>query len=253
MTLQFSCTRFATIADVYAAECGCALDSPADDGLLEAVLDIASDMLAILSGLRVHGICTRTVRPVGDGGCFRIGDSSTDYISGPWYLQGTIPLRGPNTDIVEVLIDGAPVPLSEYGLIENRYLQRHASPWPASNDITKDDSQVGTWSVTYRFGRAPDFLTKQATIELACELAASALGNDTGHLPPGVTSANIQGASVSLTDRAEALRNGDGEQIPAISRFLGVYAPDGPGRSSVWSPELNLGIDLLEVEGPSGS
>lgn len=265
MTLQFACQPFAVKSALYAANCGCALVSPTDDALADFVLDEASDMIAILSGMRVHGICTKTVRPVTDRYCqidpwrspggynwgYQWGIYS--YGSGPWWLQGTVPLRGPNTDVVAVHIDGQQLPLASYGLIENRYLMRKdGANWPTTNDLTLPDTQVGTWSITYRFGRAPDWLTQQATLELACELAAEYKGGDS-HLPPGVTSANIQGANVSLQDRADALRASNGEGIPMLSRFLGIYAPDGQNRSTVWSPELILGYDLIEDEGPSGS
>lgn len=263
MTLQFSCTRFASAAEFFAQECGCPWNATDDTPLVESVLDEASDMLCILSGLRIHGICQVTVRPVGSNACYldpwrtsygwNWGWDPLAYGTGPWWLQGTVPLRGPNTDIVDVHIDGALLADSDYGLVNDRYLQRlNGNTWPTANDITLDDTQPGTWSITYKFGRAPDWLTKQATLELACELARE-YSNQDNHLPPGVTNAVIQGATVSLPDRADALAQGVNEGIPMVSRFLGVYAPEGQVRSGVWSPELNLGIDLIEVEGPSGS
>lgn len=252
MTLNFSCSRFASINEMLDAECACAYDATEDAGLLEAVLDQASDILALITGLRVHGICTRTVRPVGNESCIPESVWYWQSGSGPWHLQGTVPLRGPRTDIVEVLVDGVLLSIGDYYLIEDRYLARRNASWPTQNDLSKDETQVGTWAITYRFGRAPDYLTKQATIELACELASFATTGKS-NLPDGVTSANIQGAQVTLQDRAEALANGANDGLPSIARFLGVYSPDGQSRSGVWSPELNLGVDLIEVEGPSGS
>lgn len=252
MTLNFSCSRFASVADVIDKGCDCSLDPVADELLIESILDQASDMLAILSGLRVHGICTRTVRPFGTESCIPESLWSSPAGSGPWYLQGTVPLRGPRTDVVEVMVDGVVLPPSAYVLVQDRYLRRVSGSWPTSNSTTLGDTAVGVWSITYRFGYIPDFVTKQATIELACELLTFYV-NGSSNLPAGVVGANIQGAQVTLRERADALAEGANDSVPAIARFLGIYAPEGQNRSGIWSPELNLGVDLVEVEGPSGS
>lgn len=252
MTLNYSCSRFASVADVIDKGCNCTLDATQDQLLIETVLDEASDMLAILSGLRVHGVCTRTVRPFGNESCLPESVWSLSGAPGPWYLQGSVPLRGPRTDVVEVMIDGVVLPPSEYRLVQDRYLTRVGAAWPTSNSVTGNDTDVGVWSITYRFGYPPDFLTKAAAVELTCEML-DFYGTGSSNLPDGVVAANIQGAQVSLQGRAEALAEGADELVPAISRFLGIYAPDGQARSTIWSPELNLGVDLVEVEGPSGS
>jgi len=249
---QYACERFVDLAELLDDPEACAFTATDDGDLLEACLDQASDIIYLLSGGRITGICTRTVRPVGDACRPRTGEYG--QVAGwlPYFGGvGTIPLRQPNTDIVEIVIDGVVLNPAEYGLMDEHFLYRKTGAWPSVNDLTLDDSNDGTWSVTYRFGRPPDKLTRMATIELAVELANDAIGKET-HLPPGITSANIQGASVSLQDRAEALRNGS-DQLPKLSRFIGVFAPEGPARSGVYSPELRHGWNLVEVEGPSAS
>lgn len=261
MTTQFACSSFVTRAELAAAPCACNWDEVDDADLLDAVIDQSSDILTIISGMRIHGLCTETVRPVGDTFCIPWGlrcdypvGYGTTYPSpiSPW-LYGTVRLRTPRPDVVEIRINGSILPASSYGLIDDEWLQRRdGSPWPSVNDLTKPDTAAGTWSIKYRYGRVPDFITKEACIELSCELMAGYMGKTT-HLPAGVISANIQGAQVNLQDRAEALRETADEQIPAISRFIGVYAPDGQARSGVWSPELAGQWNLIQVEGPSGS
>lgn len=245
MSLTFGCSRFITAAQLLANDaCACDVVLPEDLEEVDDVIDMACDMVAILSGGRVRGVCTRTVRPVGDGGCW---PSDPSWDSAPDWLVGTIPLPGPNTDVVEVLIDGVPLSPSEYGLINNTYLKRWSGSWPSTNDLSLDETNVNTFAVTVRTGRPGDRLTIDAVRELACRL----LQPDSGLFPPGVTSASIQGASISIEDAAEVARNAD--NLPAVARFLGIYAPDGPNVSAVYSPELSLGWTLIEREGGSGS
>jgi hypothetical protein len=162
-----------------------------------------------------------------------------------------IPLRGPRTEVLEVVIDGVVLNPSEYGLLDNEYLFRRSGSWPSSNSLTKAPGSVGVFEVQFQFGHVPDFLSRQAAIELAIELTKH-LGGLRSSLPPGVTSADIQGARVQLRDIADAIREGDGN-MPRVTRFLSVYAPDGRTKSSVWSPELSHGWALVESEGPAGS
>lgn len=253
MATRFACQPFITADDVLDAACGCDLDAVEDADLIDLMIDQASDILSLATGGLVSGICTVTVRPVA-----LCHDPYIDSIYPPrdWRRQfggiNTIPLRGPNTDIVEITINGVVINPSEYGLLDNKYLFRRSGCWPSVNDLTLAATQTDTFEITYRFGREPDKLTQMATTELACELLKDLKGKATS-LPRGVTSANIQGASISVRSRAEALRAGD-EQIPVVSRFLSIYANDGMNMvSGVWAPELEQFWNLVEVEGPSGS
>ncbi len=248
MTRTYACERFASISDIYDAACGCDLTVDVDDTFVANWLDVASDLLANLSGGVVSGRCLRTVRPVWRGSC---GPASFDWTTRFGGLE-TIPLRGPNVDIVEILIDGAVVAASDYKLLDGSFLLRIGSEWPKVNDLRRDDSQANTFSITYRFNPAVDTLTFLACVELTCELIKDARGKPSG-LPRGVTQASIQGATVQVANRAQALRDGD-EQIPVVARWMSVYAPDGPNSvSGVWSPEIDQDWFLVEESGPSGS
>ena len=264
MATQQACQRFATLAELLADPAACTFTDVDDGTVLEASLDMASDMLYLLSGGRITGVCTRTMRPTPDDPYQSRMSSLLSTETYPIVNYGvergwmkryngveTIPLRGPNTEILEVVIDGIVLNPSEYGLMDRKFLFRRVGYWPSANDLTLDDSRVGTWSVTYRFGRPPDMITKQAVIEVAIELANEANGKRSG-LPVGATQAFIQGVSVSVQERSQALRDG-GSHLPKLARFLGIYAPNGAPRSGAWSPELRHGWNMTETEGPSGS
>lgn len=252
--LQFACSPLVTTADFFAYDCSCNLDpsDSADVALVNTLNDVASDMISILSGGRIYGRCTRTVRPRAAGGACGGWDAWPTY-EDEFAGLDVIPLRGPGTDIVAIYIDGTTLPSTAYRLINDRYLLRtDGGAWPVSNDLRLPLMQVGTWGITYRFGFVPEKLAADAVSELICELAKNAKGRKS-NLPPGLQSANIQGASVSMTDAAEALREGH-ENLPAVARFLGVFNPENIREIiGVWSPELKRGWDLFESEGPSGS
>lgn len=258
MTLRVACQPFATAEQLLDANCACALDANDDADLIDEMIDMASDLLAQATGGTYSGRCRVTVRPVA-----LCNDDYDPFYpnlqrSSPrdWRRQfggiNSIPLRGPNINIVEVIVDGVVLNPTEYGLLDNRYLFRKGGKcWPSVNDLTLNDTEVNTFAVTYEFGNI-DALGRMACIELACELLSDAKGK-TSHLPRGVTSANIQGASISVRDRTAALRDGE-EQIPIVARFLSVWAPDGPNAVvGVWAPELEQAWNLVQVEGPSGS
>jgi hypothetical protein len=249
----YACEQFVA-ADVFVDDdkCACELDPVTDAALIEQVIDSASDIMYVLSEGRITGICTKTVRPYGGVGCAPIGfwgsvQNGRDASEFGWTQHrgvSVIPLRGPRTDIVEVLIDGDVVPASEYGLLDNSFFYFKTLGMPTSQDLTKAISEDGTFEITFRFGNPIDYVTTQGAIELACELALEAVGKES-RLPKGTTGANIQGASVSLAE----MDDDDREGLPRLSRWLNVYVPRQRERSAVWSP----GWELVEVEGPSGS
>lgn len=235
-----ACEPFATLEDVLSAPCACNLTEEDHGALIEEYIDEASDFLFVASGGRVAGRCTRTVWPVTDTyGCAR-WDSA---YPGAQPFFDAIPLAGPNTEVLKVTIDGVILNPSEYRLYNGNMLIRRSGSWPTSNDLTKDDTDVGTFTVQERFGEAPSRLVSDATVELVCQMIREP--NALSRLR-GVTSANIQGVSVA-TDAAE------GEGLPAVARFLDRYAPRGVAVSAVWSPESDNGWRLISVSGPSGS
>ena len=240
----FACEPFFTVDDVLEAECACNLNEDDHGDIIEEFIDDVSDILYVLSNGRVTGVCERKVWPFrtgvlcGPGGLFGYGRQNwIDFDS-----VDSIPLRGPNTEIIEITIDGLLIDPSEYGLLNGNKLFRRSGSWPSDNDITKDDSEEGTFTITYRFGDPIGLSTTRAGIELVCQMVIS----PTSSLSRlrGIVSANVQGVSVQLDDEVRSMG------LPEVAKFLDIYG--GPTRA-VWSPELDHGWRLLDVTGPSGS
>lgn len=242
---QLACSDFATVTEVLEADCACELTLADDGDEIAELIGDASDMLYVLSGGRVFGQCTRQVWPVSIGArCGPGADLRSSWVD--WDSLDSIPLQGPNTNVIEVTIDGVALNPSEYGLLDGYKLFRRVGSWPSHNDLTLTDADEGTFTITYSFGRAPTGITRRATVALVCQMireeprALSRLR--------GVVSANVQGVSVELDDD-EIGRIG----LPELTRFMDTYSPRGIGVLGVYSPELNHGWRLVSVSGPSGS
>lgn len=244
---SLACEVFATVEDVLGAACACDLTEAEHGDLIVEYADDVSDIMYILSGGRVAGRCQRTVWPVTDASCWPVGyygNHPSVFNIGDTY--GTIPLSGPDTEIMEITIDGVALNPSEYLLLNGNELLRKVGSWPTVNDITLADSEVGTFTITYRFGPHINATGRRAAIELICQM----ITNDSAALSRmrGVVSANIQGVSVSLDD--DDIR---GLGLPELSRFMDSYGGSGRGVLGVFSPELLHGWRLLTITGGSGS
>jgi hypothetical protein len=241
---KLACESFATVEELLADQlCACDLDEDDETEIQEAI-DAASDILYVLSGGKVTGKCTKTKRPLRRGGCAPNGYDA-------WYdLYGvdTIPLPYDLLWVEEVVIDGVVLDPSEYGLIDNRLLYRKVGWWPSSNNLRLDDTEVGTWSITYTFGGQVGWIEKGAALEIACQLIEDDR-NGRGYLR-NITSANVQGASVSIEAAASSMAS---RGLPRTERYLGAFISHGGLPVGVWAPELENGWTLAEVEGPSGS
>jgi hypothetical protein len=245
MAPQLACEPFTTVDDVLESSCACDLNDQ-DHGLyIEELIDDASDMLYIISGGRVSGRCQRTVWPIKV--CTVMPEGMPERESWiAWDSIDTIPLQGPNTEIIEITIDGIALNPSEYGLLEGNKLFRRVGDWPRYNDVTLTDADVGTFTITYKFGPLITHVARRACNELVCQMvkeeprALSRLR--------GVVSANVQGVSVQYDDdEVRALG------LPEVTRFVDTFASSGPRPVGVYSPELMHGWHLVSVEGPSGS
>jgi hypothetical protein len=137
--------------------------------------------------------------PVGCGSCG--SDCSCSSVS-----ETVLP--SPVSSIVQVKVDGTPLVTGAYRVDNNRLLVRtDGQTWPYCNNLNKDDTQVGTWSVTANYGEDVPQAARFAVGELACELIKAATGTDC-RLPPGVTNLARQGVNISIPDFGELLRDG---------------------------------------------
>jgi hypothetical protein len=246
-----ACEAFSTVEEVLDAACACDLNEGDHGDLIEEYIDDAADILYVLSGGRVFGRCTRTVRPFRDvmfcgprpiwGYSYGYAETWVD-----WDGVDSIPLQGPETEIVEIVIDGAVIDPADYGLLNGNKLFRRSDNWPNTNDVTLADTEEGTWSIEYRFGSAPTATTKRASNELICQMVKG--DRQTLSRLRGIVSANVQGVSVTMDDNEV-----DSLGLPEVSRFMNVYGNNGLGPFGVWAPETNHGWHLVSVTGGSGS
>jgi len=113
--------------------------------------------------------------------------------------------------------------------------------WPACQDLTRDDTQQGTWSVSYTHGMEPPILGKQAACQLACQLL---LARNEGpcQLPDSVQRVVRQGITIDKGGLAGLMHpigsSPSGTGLALVDTFLSTYNPIGlRRRPAVWSPD----------------
>jgi len=251
------CTDWITGDDV-AACCDVEASSGA---IFDDVAAQAQSLLFQLSGRLYAGLCGPvTVRPCRDNcSCFSTqrlayasGGSRLLWTGDYWGWWGSdsrncgcgclsrVKLSGfPVQEIMEVKIDGAIVAPSDYRLDENRYLTRmNGANWPSCQDLSLEDTEEGTFSVSYVYGVDPPLSGVMAASELACELY-KACTDDECALPAGVTRIIRQGLVIeklafSRWGREQGVwRTG----LPLVDAFLSAYNPKGLlRRPTFWAP-----------------
>lgn len=228
--------------------CDVATLNPAVTGLAVAS---ATETLWALSGRR-FGLCEVTLRPCrrdcydgrfyDDFGPPWTGARSYPQpalIGGQWFnltcgscsdcACGTVSealLPAPVHSIVEVKVDGTPLVTGAYRVDNNRLLVRtDGGRWPRCNDLTRADSEAGTWSVTARFGEVPPEGAALAMGELSCEIAKAADGQDC-RLPAGVQQLVRQGVTISYPDVGELFAKGR-TGLYLVDMFVATWNPAG--------------------------
>ena len=257
------CTDWLTGDDVAAC---CSVEASSgvlfDDAAVQA-----QNLLYQLSGRRYAGLCgPLTVRPCRDNcSCFPVqrlayasGGSRLLWTGDYWGFWGNdsrncgcgclsqVKLSGfPVQEITEVKIDGDIVAPSEYRLDENRYLTRlNDTFWPACQDLSLDDTEDGTFSVSYVYGASPPPEGVAAAAQLGCEIYKSCSGQECA-LPTGVTRYTRQGITVekmAFTSWAfqrgtRGVLGGWRTGMPLVDMFLASSNPHGISRRPVfWAP-----------------
>ena len=234
-----------------------------DPAVTGTALRAASELLWLRSGQR-FGLCTQVLRPcrrecqgmpwpASDNMWPNIWPGQTYPL--PYWWNGQwlnltcgscasdcscatveeVTLPGGVYQILQVLVDGVELSPSAYRLDDNRIVVRiDGGTWPLCNDLSKEDTEVGTWSITAQWGEPVPEIGKLAAGELACELGKYLSGQDC-NLPQAVTSISRQGVSMSFGDPEQALENGHlGLQFTDM--FLSAYNPGNlRARSQVYS------------------
>jgi hypothetical protein len=254
------CGNWIDAADVVEC-CEVTLDSD-NEAALQSFAESASQVAFLLSGEIFTGLCGPvTVRPCRDEcGCWP--SQYIEYTGGGgrwidlgWYWSGSwwgnwnssdrcgcgcvskVRLSGyPVQGISQVKIDGAIVAPSEYRLDENRFLVRkNDAMWPVCQDLSRDDDQPGTFSVSYWYGAVPPQLGLDAAAALACEFYNACNGGEC-NLPTQAVRIVRQGITVErLQPLASMLRLGE-TGIPVWDAFVAMYGGHRR-RPSVWSSD----------------
>jgi hypothetical protein len=140
--------------------------------------------------------------------------------------------------IDEVKIDGAIIAESEYRLDERRYLTRKNNGlWPSCQDMSVDDTESGSFSITYSYGIDPPQIGRDAASQLACEIYKACSGEECA-LPSGVTRVTRQGITMERTFFQRDLATGAWRTgMPFVDAFLNASNPHGILRSpTFWAP-----------------
>lgn len=117
-------------------------------------------------------------------------------------------LPGPINTVISVKLDGQSMPASAYRVDDFRKLVRvDGGRWPICQDLSANDDQPDTWSVTLTIGEAVPTIGQYAVGELACEIMAACLGQ-TCALPRNAASVTRQGVTIDFPTFSELLTNG---------------------------------------------
>lgn len=234
------CSLWTTIDAI--AECCAIEETSGDSGLIASLTNAAtatSQILFDLSGRQFAGECQRTVRPCSTQCMCGVQVLSRGHLVG-WNGDcwggstcGCLPLSEvklsgyPVRSITEVKIDGVVLDPSEYRIDGYRYLVRtNGARWPSCQSLDLDDTEEGTWSVTYVYGQTPPQMAQLAAQQLACEVYKSCQGLECA-LPVGTTRVTRQGITIERTffardNLARVWRTG----MPFVDAFLNSVNPD---------------------------
>lgn len=235
----------------------CGLGEEVDIQTLVPFIDEASELLFMFSGRQFYGLAAKYgVRPPCRYGCGCGQILSRGHIVGDWWGTESacdpsrVLLSGyPVREILQVNIDGDVLAPSEYGLQNWRWLVRkNDGVWPRCQDMSLDDTEDGTWSVSYTYGQNPPFSGQAAAAELACELHKACSGGECA-LPTGVTRIIRQGIVIEkMAFAAWGLQKNTAREagtwrtgLPQVDAFLSAFNPRGlQRRPTIWSPSRHL-------------
>lgn len=216
-------------------------------------LEFASNVLWSLSGQQ-FGLCTVTLRPCrrecyGASWPFTMDEwrggwgqtyPTPYWWNGQWFNLACsacltdcscspvseFVLPAPVYEITQIKVDGVVVSGSSYRLDDSRIVVRtDGEEWPICNDLSKNDTEVGTWSVTARYGQPVPESASLAVGQLACEIVKAIVGDDCALSQP-VQSIARQGVNLTFLDPNEVFaerRTG----LRLTDMFISTYNPSG--------------------------
>lgn len=230
-----------------------------DEAVQLRSLALASSLLSSLTAGRVTN-CPVTIRPCfGNEGCWTFGPDYRMYgvgmhgffpnnwngrwsnaIGGSCTSGCEIDLPGPVGRIDEIKVDGELLDLSDFRVDNGHILVWQGGgecPLPRTQDLSKRDTEPGTFSITYLRGYPVDLKAAQAVTLLALEFAKACTSDRTCALPRNAVSVARAGVSFEIDQSIlEEGRTG----IERVDAWVTLYRPPGSPRrpSMVMSPDL---------------
>jgi len=232
MALQVACERLVDESDL-----GCDCDLPADQDVIDNVLDAASDFLSMLADTSL-GRCTAEYRPCRDR-CLPCNLCRCCRLLG-------IHLPGHDPTVSKVLIDGVVVdpatyvviinPIGQY-VLERINAEGNSISWPTCQKIVRASTQPNTFEITVESGYPRNQLMTLAAAEIACDIFAYMAGAE-HMLPAGVASAAAYGIVMNARLPFDPTRSDspDLSQLIWTTRFL-QSIPETTG-TQILSPEI---------------
>lgn len=148
-------------------------------------------------------------------------------------------LPGPIGDLIEVLVDGAALPLEDFRVDNGNILVYQGTdpcPFNMEQDLSLPTTEAGTWSVTYVNAYKPDALAAYAAGVLAVQFGLACEGKQC-RLPPNVTQIVRNNVSMNITPGTFP----DGVTgIREVDAFIRLWKPPGSPAYApvVHSPDL---------------
>lgn len=243
----------------------CGTISPSVAAVTGTYVEIATEVLWAKSG-RQFGMCSLTLRPCRRdcwGGAWPFADRWNEWgaswpypywFNGQWFNMGCggcpgscsctvlheVVLPAPVAQIDEVKVDGVTLAPSAYRLYDHRTLLRvDGGMWPICNDLNKDDTEVGTWSVTATYGTDVPALGQLAVGELAEQLALACVEDGQCKLPSPVQQLVRQGVTLTFLDPSQVFADGK-IGLYTSDLFISTYNPQG----------IAARAQVIDVDGP---
>ncbi len=279
------CTTWITGVDV-AECCSTECDNPS---IFNSAAEAASDILFQLSGRIYPGTCETVARPCRTScGCpWQVLSRghivwNNNYwgiypYSGWWWgddgggcaPESSVKLSGyPVQSIDEVKINGLIVDPLTYHLERGRYLVRNRDPadpsvvlrWPGCQAMDLDDTEEGTFSVSYTSGSEVPQIAIDAASQLACEITKQCNGEQC-ELPAGTSRIVRQGVTIEKLafvgfawseGRVAGQTRGWHTGLSLVDAFLNSHNPAGLKRRPIfWSPSQTHRYAKIRATWPS--
>lgn len=232
-----------------------------DDGVIEDVIPVASDLLFEFTQRKFPGSCQDTVRP-----CTQYSPRPSYYYdwfgdTHQYWKAGCDCNRGPEcgcsrlsevdlgvrplTSIVQVKVDGDVIDPTEYRVDDFRRLVRLPDSegvrhgWPCCQRLDVDATEDDTFEVTFTYGVGPPPAGVRSASLFAGQLAAACAGSNVCKLPDRVVQVSRQGVSMLLLDPFKFFEQGR-TGIYAVDAFITAYNPRGyRGFAQIVSPDIH--------------